>query len=773
MINKKLLAVLCAISSMAFFAGCTLGGGENSSSTDSSSITSSDTTSQAHTHVWETEWSKDETGHWHACTEESCDVVNDKVAHDITNDDDCTIKFDCLVCGWTVHEAGQHSYPTRTDCTADLTCTICGEVEEGLAAHDYTNAMYVETADGHKQVCKNPSCTMEQSGSHVYDQEVAEDKYIANEATCTSKATYYKSCVCGTFATTADTFEYSELVAHTYDQEVKNVDTLKTAGNCTMEAVYFKSCTCSAVDKGETAATFKGDKDATVHSGTTTKLVAKKEGKHDVVYDCCEAVSEANVNCTALENFKDCTKEETCACGNVTKAAQENHVAGEDDGDITTAILCSNADCEVEVVPAVDWSEINHDFSSADDKDIYAVSAMGAGIGAATVNGIVADADATGGYALHAVTAWSSDGSGVQIKFNNVDVSNYSKVTLKLKAAENSVGISVNGGDTVVYNTFTAYTEVNLKSYISGGLNSIEIYRSSVAGINIYVDSVTFVEKKVYNYDFSSATDDDMDVVSAVGAATVNGIVADADAVDGYALSTSITGAGEKGVSIDVSDIDASIYDKIVVRIKTGDYVNVKLNGEYNGDGTYMKCSTYTDVKMTLATTGSNIITITRNGTTQDIYVDSITPMEKKVYNYDFSSATDDDLGAVSALNGGTIGGIVEVEGATGGYALQGTTAYNASGSGITIDMGSINVVDYSSIIIRFNASAGIGIYVNSVSSDTCAHWSNAATGWQEVDLITLCNSKSITTMDAIVVGYQSAAGKVVYVDSITLVATE
>ena len=32
---------------------------------------------------------------------------------------------------------------------------------------------------------------------HVYDQEKADEKYLVSEATCTSKAVYKKSCVCG------------------------------------------------------------------------------------------------------------------------------------------------------------------------------------------------------------------------------------------------------------------------------------------------------------------------------------------------------------------------------------------------------------------------------------------------------------------------------------------------------------------------------------------------------------------------------------------------
>lgn len=49
--------------------------------------------------------------------------------------------------------------------------------------------------------------------THVYDKEVANDTYKATEASCTAKATYYKSCACGAKGT--ETFAYGELAAHT------------------------------------------------------------------------------------------------------------------------------------------------------------------------------------------------------------------------------------------------------------------------------------------------------------------------------------------------------------------------------------------------------------------------------------------------------------------------------------------------------------------------------------------------------------------------------
>ena len=54
----------------------------------------------------------------------------------------------------------------------------------------------------------------------AYDQENVADKYLKSEATCQSGAVYYKSCTCGEFATTAETFVFGETVDHVYVDDV-------------------------------------------------------------------------------------------------------------------------------------------------------------------------------------------------------------------------------------------------------------------------------------------------------------------------------------------------------------------------------------------------------------------------------------------------------------------------------------------------------------------------------------------------------------------------
>lgn len=51
----------------------------------------------------------------------------------------------------------------------------------------------------------------------VFDQELAEEQFLATAATCQAAATYYKSCTCGEKG--EETFEYGDLGNHTYGED--------------------------------------------------------------------------------------------------------------------------------------------------------------------------------------------------------------------------------------------------------------------------------------------------------------------------------------------------------------------------------------------------------------------------------------------------------------------------------------------------------------------------------------------------------------------------
>ena len=88
-------------------------------------------------------------------------------------------------------EDGTCSGGTAT-CTERAICGVCGGAYGDLAAHDFT-------------------------------AEVAEEKYLKSEATCTEPAVYYKSCkACGLTSEGTeqeDTFQYGNPLGHDYDTE--------------------------------------------------------------------------------------------------------------------------------------------------------------------------------------------------------------------------------------------------------------------------------------------------------------------------------------------------------------------------------------------------------------------------------------------------------------------------------------------------------------------------------------------------------------------------
>ncbi len=92
-------------------------------------------------HVYNSEWSKDESNHWYACSNPDCDRVKEKEGHRYANDCD----VNCDVCGYE-RVAGEHAYiwdsngngthSGSCDCDAAITedcvygengnCTVCG-----------------------------------------------------------------------------------------------------------------------------------------------------------------------------------------------------------------------------------------------------------------------------------------------------------------------------------------------------------------------------------------------------------------------------------------------------------------------------------------------------------------------------------------------------------------------------------------------------------------------------------------------------------------------
>ncbi len=123
---------------------------------------------EAKGHSFVSAWSMDTENHWHAA---ACEHTGEKGDFGPHNWDDGTI---------TVH-AGHN-----TDGQKVFTCVVCGQKK-------------TEVVPGQP---------------HEYNQMIPDSKYLAAAATCTSPATYYKSCTCGAAGT--ETFADGLAKGHTF-----------------------------------------------------------------------------------------------------------------------------------------------------------------------------------------------------------------------------------------------------------------------------------------------------------------------------------------------------------------------------------------------------------------------------------------------------------------------------------------------------------------------------------------------------------------------------
>ena len=108
---------------------------------------------------------------------------------------------------------------------------------------------------------------------------------------------------------------------------------------------------------------------------------------------------------------------------------------------------------------------------------------------------ITEDAAAKDGYAVLGTTTFNGSGSGLTIHFDHIDISEYLNIFVRVKTT-NGVDISANG-KSVKYGNYSAYTYVDILPALAGEtyLDYIQISRNSVAGINIYVDEIIFVDE--------------------------------------------------------------------------------------------------------------------------------------------------------------------------------------------------------------------------------------------------------------------------------------
>ena len=202
-------------------------------------------------HVASGNWLTNETHHWQGCVDgcEGAEVYKDE--HTYTNACDTS----CDVCGYartveahaydnacdnkcnvceTLREVEPHAY----DNTCDTKCNVC-EAEREVGPHTYDNA-----CDSKCNVCE----AVREVEPHAYDNAcdascnecgVAREithKY-ADTVTVGETAHWYACSVCG---------DKKNETAHTFDKTVATSDYLKAEATTTTKAQYWKSCVCGA-----------------------------------------------------------------------------------------------------------------------------------------------------------------------------------------------------------------------------------------------------------------------------------------------------------------------------------------------------------------------------------------------------------------------------------------------------------------------------------------------------------------------------------------------
>ncbi|WP_253284564.1 S-layer homology domain-containing protein [Intestinimonas butyriciproducens] len=127
--------------------------------------------------------------------------------------------------------------------------------------------------------------------THTYDQQVATDEYKASDATCTAKATYYKSCICGAKGT--ETFESGEVNAsnHTFGAWIDEVSaTCKTTGTKGHKDCI--GCNKHFDVAGNEITDLTIPIDPANHTGTLGGWVKTDPDKHWKEYPCCHVKVE-------------------------------------------------------------------------------------------------------------------------------------------------------------------------------------------------------------------------------------------------------------------------------------------------------------------------------------------------------------------------------------------------------------------------------------------------------------------------------------------------
>ena len=280
--NKKLLAILGAVAALSMFVSC--------------DGNTPDDGGNEHEHSYQTEWSYNETDHWHACEGEDCAEVSGKEAHHGGTATHSAAAV-CEDCGQSYGTPISHSY-TITDKDGEYHWNecACGAIDESSkVAHNYEAKT---SATEHWEEC---AC-----GAEKTDSRAAHSYTVANK----DGANHWNECACGAI-------DESTKVAHNYEAKTSATEhweecacgaekaDSRAAHSYTVAnkdgANHWNECACGAIDESSKAA----------HSYT----VAKKDGTNHWNECACGAIDEANKAAHSYAwKYSETEHWEECAC---------------------------------------------------------------------------------------------------------------------------------------------------------------------------------------------------------------------------------------------------------------------------------------------------------------------------------------------------------------------------------------------------------------------------------------------------------------------------
>ncbi len=337
-------------------------------------------------HVAAGEWQTDATHHWKGCEDECEGAEVDKAEHTFDNACDTT----CDVCGYT-RTVGAHVY----DNACDTKCNVCEAERTITHAHGTTLTVGDTTHYYLCSVCGDKKDEV----AHSFDKTVAHSDYLKAAATATTKAQYWKSCVCGKASATeyfetdktAATLSGIQDLSKTYDKVALANPTYTTNSDGAVTFEWYKGDTkldAKPVNAGtykvkviipETA-TYAGvsaEKEFTIATKTLSNLTVDLTYNGTAYFEVPLGAANGIVSGDVADGIKVCI---TFASKNVGASVTGAGLDAED-GDGYTNYELDLTTCTASIVPKV-LNDVTYNFTYNDNdyQQVVLTSANHSGI---------------------------------------------------------------------------------------------------------------------------------------------------------------------------------------------------------------------------------------------------------------------------------------------------------------------------------------------------------------------------------------------------------